>query len=370
MSEQPDILVLGLGPAGACAAKVCAEAGLSVLAVEKKDIAGVPVQCAEFVPAMIGSEVSALAKTRIQSIRSMVTFVEDQPPDVMANFPGQMIDRQAFDQQLGEQAKIAGAKVRYGEKPQAISTGGDIVLCDGTEISAKVLIGADGPNSLVGFGIGSAITNFLETRQISVPLLRPFDSTDIFLSHKIHGGYAWAFPKGETVNIGLGVHPDARSQMKPLLDELHQRLVAEGGVGKRILGHTGGRIPAGGMVKPWRVIGPTLCLLAGDAAGLTNPITGAGINSAVISGKLAGAAAVRYLSNDNNIEAADDYQNDLEDLFESSLARAVRHRKQMADWLKTQNTLSPEQLRSGWIAYPDYWQVPADEMTEKNPCPA
>ncbi len=370
MMKHPDILVLGLGPAGACAAEACARAGFSVLAIEKKAIAGAPVQCAEFVPAMIGSEVTSLNSSTVQQIRSMKTFVEDQPPDLMANFPGQMIDRQDFDRQLGEQAKAAGAELQYGIKAQDISTGGDIVLGNGSEISAKVLIGADGPNSLVGFGIGSSVTEYLETRQISVPLLRPFDSTDIFLSHKIPGGYAWAFPKGDIVNIGLGVHPDARAQMKLLLDELHQKLITQGRVGPQILGHTGGRIPASGMVKPWRVIGSTLCLLAGDAAGLTNPITGAGINSAVISGRLAAEAAVNYLTGNCDDKAAENYQEDLEDLFKTSLSRAVAHRKRLAAYWQKNNRITPGQLRSGWIAYPEYWQMPTDELTEKHPCHA
>ncbi|MCF6292374.1 MAG: NAD(P)/FAD-dependent oxidoreductase [Robiginitomaculum sp.] len=370
MNEQPDILVLGLGPAGACAAEVCAKAGFTVLAVEKKVVAGAPVQCAEFVPAMIGAEVNALAETRIQSIRSMVTFVEDQPPDVMANFPGQMIDREAFDRELGEQAKAAGAELLYGLKAQTISDTGAVTLTNGSQISPKILIGADGPNSLAGSAIGSVISDYLETRQISVPLLRAFNSTDIFLSHKISGGYAWAFPKGDVVNIGLGVHLDARNQMKPLLDELHQKLIAEGRAGQQVLSHTGGRIPASGMVKPWGVIGSTLCLLAGDAAGLTNPITGAGINSAVISGKLAGDAAVNYLLKGNETQIAEDYQEDLEDLFGASLARAVAHRQRLATYWRENNNPSPEQLRGGWIAYDQYWQNQNTISIKENPCPA
>ncbi|MBL1430589.1 NAD(P)/FAD-dependent oxidoreductase [Oceanicaulis sp. AH-315-P02] len=370
MNNQPDILVLGLGPAGACAATACAKAGFNVMAIEKKAIAGAPVQCAEFVPAMIGSEVAALNETSIQAIRSMVTFVEDQPPDFMANFPGRMIDREGFDRELGEQAKAAGAELHYGLKAQNISDTGTLTLSNGNQILPRILIGADGPNSLAGNAIGSVISDYLETRQISVPLLQAFDNTDIFLSQHITGGYAWAFPKAGVVNIGLGVHPQARSHMKTLLDELHQKLIAEGRVGSQILGHTGGRIPASGMVKPWGVIGSTLCLLAGDAAGLTNPITGAGINSAVISGKLAGDAAVHYLSNDNNITAADNYQEDLEDLFGASLARAVAHRQRLATYWHQDNTPSPEQLRGGWIAYDQYWQNQNTISIKENPCPA
>jgi flavin-dependent dehydrogenase len=38
------------------------------------------------------------------------------------------------------------------------------------------------------------------------------------------------------------------------------------------------------MLKPRGMLGDTLALLAGDAAGLTNAVTGAGIAAAVYSG--------------------------------------------------------------------------------------
>ena len=61
-----DVLVAGLGPAGATAgAAIAAASGYQVIAVDRKLEAGVPVQCAEFVPAMIGREVGALATLKL-----------------------------------------------------------------------------------------------------------------------------------------------------------------------------------------------------------------------------------------------------------------------------------------------------------------
>ncbi|HJK18272.1 MAG TPA: FAD-dependent oxidoreductase, partial [Methanocorpusculum sp.] len=47
MKEAYDVLVVGGGPGGALAAKAAAEAGLSVLLVEKRPAIGAPVRCAE-----------------------------------------------------------------------------------------------------------------------------------------------------------------------------------------------------------------------------------------------------------------------------------------------------------------------------------
>ena len=353
MGQSPDILVLGLGPAGACAARAAAEENCAVLAVERKKSPGAPVQCAEFVPAMLGSEVRDLNGARIQPITAMLTQVESQAPDLMADFPGQMIDRERFDAALAQEAEAAGAECLCGQAVRAIDARGAVTLADGTRLCPRVIIGADGPRSLAGKAIGAVNSDVLETRQITVPLLKPFESTDIFLSAGIRGGYGWLFPKGEVANLGLGVMAADKARLKPLLNSLHQKLADEGRVGRKILCHTGGAIPAGGMVGPHGMLGKTLVLLAGDAAGLTNPVTGAGINAAVQSGTMAGEAAADWLAGDAS--APDNYAQDLDDVFGASLRRALARRHELMRAYANENTPSPAQMRAGWIAYSEYW---------------
>lgn len=219
-------------------------------------------------------------------------------------------------------------------------------------VRARVIIGADGPRSAVGQAIGQVNRELAETRQITVALLQPFEATDIFLSAGIRGGYAWLFPKGDVANLGLGVDPAARDRLKPLLESLHQHLVSEGRVGTEVFGHTGGAIPVGGILEPAGRCGEAAILLAGDAAGLTNPVTGAGINAAVISGTLAGEAAVRVC--ESVADAATDYAEELADLFGSSLARALARRRELMQSYAT-GAPSPADLERSWIAFPAYW---------------
>ncbi len=349
-----DVLVLGLGPAGACAATQAARGGCKVIAIDRKQIAGVPVQCAEFVPAMIGMDVAELHASVRQRIASMTTFVEQDDPDVQANFPGHMLDRADFDAALARQAREAGAQCEFGVSARAISAGGVVKLSDGRTIQPRVIIGADGPRSLAGRAIGSVNTQLIETRQITVPLNQAHDATDIFLSADIPGGYGWLFPKGDVANLGAGVAPEYKRQLKRIVSGLHQTLIQRGQVGAQVLGMTGGLIPAGGMLKPWGMLANTVVLLAGDAAGLTNPVTGAGISAAVQSGRLAGRAAAATLRGNagdaGDTSAPADYAEELDDVFGAALARAQRHREALAATRRDKDA-----LRRGWIAYPQYW---------------
>ena len=49
--DECDILIIGAGPAGTSAAKAAAQTGLKVMIAERRGTVGVPVQCAEYIPA-------------------------------------------------------------------------------------------------------------------------------------------------------------------------------------------------------------------------------------------------------------------------------------------------------------------------------
>ena len=351
--ETPDLLVVGLGPAGSRAAAAAAGAGLAVVAVERRPVAGSPVQCAELVPGLLAQEVDALATVTGQHIGRMLTFVEEDPADETPDFLGRMIDRAAFDRRLAAVAAAAGASCRYGTAIRDIAPDGTVEASDGSRWRPRLVIGADGPRSVVGAAAGRRNRDFVETRQLTVPLRGRHDATDIHLRADYPGGYAWLFPKGARANLGIGLAATARARLKPLLDDLHWRLVAQHRVGAAVLAVTGGAIPVGGRLGAVAAIGRVPVLLAGDAAGLANPVTGAGIAAAVLSGSLAGAAAARWIGGEPGALAA--YEEELADLFDVALARALRRRCALLARHGAECRPDRAALRAGRIAYPDYW---------------
>ena len=63
-----------------------------------------------------------------------------------------------------------GAVTQFGVTVRAIADDGTATLSDGREVSARAIIGADGPRSLVGRRIGSPNKELVETRQLTAPL--------------------------------------------------------------------------------------------------------------------------------------------------------------------------------------------------------
>lgn len=346
--DRVDVLCVGLGPAGACAAARAAERGARVVAIDRKREAGRPVQCAEFIPELLGADVGDLSSCMRQRIAAMETFVEGDAGDRFEPFPGRMLDRAAFDAGLVDRAVAAGADCRFGNAVRTIGPDGAVTLSSGARIAPRVLVGADGPRSAVGRAIGRPNTAVVETRQLTVTLLAAHDATDIFLSAQIPGGYGWLFPKGAVANLGAGVDPHHKAALKPIVAALHARLAAEGRVGRDVISRTGGAIPVGGPLDPRGRLGPVPVLLAGDAAGLANPVTGAGIAAAVQSGELAGEAAALLAAGHD--AAHDDYADEIDAIFGPALARALHRREELL-----RATPTPAGLRRGWIAYPEYW---------------
>ena len=142
-----DVVIVGAGPAGASAARVAAAAGLSTLVIDRKQFAGEPIQCAEWVPRSLLSHVTQHAGC-LQRTDNLVTEAPGGMHSVMP-MPGAMVDRARFDSVLCANARAQGAKFHWHIRLRAV----DPVLRQITvirnrremQIRFRRLIAADGP---------------------------------------------------------------------------------------------------------------------------------------------------------------------------------------------------------------------------------
>ena len=210
-----NVLVVGGGPAGASAAWEAARNGAKVLLVERRRQIGTPVQCAEFIPAMLLGEVGLGRDYVVQAVKGMKTYLPDSPVKT-TRAPGYIIRRDLFDQTLAERARHEGAVVMTGTRAAGLEPDGTVRLIDhtGRDFRTKpgIIIGADGPNSAVGRWVGAVNQHLLPAVQMTLPLRRPMDHTEVYFDPDIYAGYGWLFPKGRVANVGLGMRRNGHNQ--------------------------------------------------------------------------------------------------------------------------------------------------------------
>lgn len=293
-----DAIVVGAGPAGGMAARPLSAAGFSTLILEKKRVVGEPVQCAEGV-SRFGLESNGLRPDRAwieQEIDGARCIVPNGRSFFITRLPGYAIDRVAFDQWIVQGAVDRGAELRTSTRVTGVERhdGGWRVSAGGQTFESKILIGADGPTSLLAKSLGlvrrqdQILAYEYRFPRSAVELPDP-DRFLLYIGERYDGGYAWIFPKGDAVNVGAGGHIDAHAATVAFCREHHldpsqsQKTIA-------------GTIPYRYDLTSYAIPG---FAVAGDAAGVTNPMNGAGIHPGLFSGRLAGEFGVAALEGEN-----------------------------------------------------------------------
>jgi flavin-dependent dehydrogenase len=263
---------------------------------------------------------------------------------------GYLIDRVRFDRDLARTAAAKGATVLSSTR--LVRREKDLwILRDGQGeygVRARFLVAADGPASTAAKLVGMKRTSVLKGLQVEVPLCKPLDSTFVFLSREFTGGYGWLFPKDKVANVGLGVIPHGEVKIGELLDKLLRRLKRTGMIRDGILARYGGLIPVSGVRD--RLVASDV-ILCGDAAGLTHPVTGAGIPQAVFSGDLAGKAAAEAI-NRGDRAPLEEYEREIGSRYRKIMEHARSKRNLMiSEWSNADFTAT---CRRAWIGFKGY----------------
>jgi len=321
--REVDVAIVGGGPAGLTTAIHAARAGVeSIHLFNAKGAWGVPVQCAEFVPALITQVVEIPDEAIVARTSHIALYLNNRLLRKIAA-PGFVLHRHILEHHLAEQAASLGVVCHQGTTVETVEEGK--LRAGGEEYSARIIAGCDGPRSVVRRAMGlppNALASGLQY------VLRDGGNlggdAEIYFSPRYGAGYAWCFPKGQFVNVGLALDFDRRGRLGGFLDEFTSRLVRKGKLPSGVvMRRTGGLIPVGGA-PPETVRGNML--LVGDAAGQTNPLTGAGIYNAVACGKIAGEVIAKAVKTDD-LSLLGEYETEWRDLLHDSLRRALNARR-------------------------------------------
>ena len=281
---QPQVAVIGAGPAGSTAARLLAVRGADVTLFEARRLprpkvcgGGLTPKAQRLVPSIALDTV----ERRVDRVElrgpHLGAFMLVEPATTIA-----MVERQRFDLALVEAAARAGVVVRDSEPVRELleHESGVEVRTDRGWWRADAIVAADGEPSRAArqLGLGGPARRRALALEVDVPFGSGLRHDAAILDYRIPGGYGWYFPKGDHGNLGVGSY---RTSRHARLREDLTRLADELGLELRD-GHVRGHWIAQGLRA-----GPLAsrrAVLAGDAAATADALFGEGISYAILSG--------------------------------------------------------------------------------------
>lgn len=299
MGDEWDVAVVGGGPAGLSAATASARAGARVVVLER----AIHPRYKTCGGGLIGTSLAALAAQDV--LRDEPLLVRESVDAATFTLRGKrmftrrradgpllaMVMREEFDDALRREAIAAGAVVRQRSVVRAVGQDAGQAyarLADGTQVRAKVLVGADGSAGVTARYVG------VEFRQVDLGLEVEVDASQATQQRwqgrilidwgPIPGSYGWVFPKAGRLTVGVIAARGHIDQIRKYLRAFIERLELDSAKVIYDSGHLTRCRATGSPLRKGRVI------VAGDAAGLLEPWTREGISFALRSGSQAGAS--------------------------------------------------------------------------------
>ena len=212
------ISVIGVGPVGNFAAYLLAKAGRDVKVFEEHREIGSPVQCAGIFPSTMNKFVDMDQDFVLNKPdRFKIHSPNGSSVEIELSNENYVVDREMFDNYLAEKAMDLGVKYFLGWKFKDFKDK-EVIFDNGRE-RTDILVGADGPTSMVAHKTGLYYgRKFAVGMQTTVDM----DNEEDLIQNYIGKGYfGWVIPESDS-RARVGVI--ANEGCKPYFDSFLKKL--------------------------------------------------------------------------------------------------------------------------------------------------
>ncbi len=318
-----DCIIVGAGPAGGSAAYHLAKQGHSVLVLEQANFprnkscgGGVSPAIAQW----FDFDFSPVVENHVSQVKYTFKMGDPAEVELQGVTPMWMVQRAQFDNFLMEQAVGKGAEFKSGVQVTGATLEDDtwqIQTSEGT-FAGKYLIAADGANSTVAKLLGMDNTATIAAASLQVPgeVSDRRKITAFFDFGSLKNGFMWCFPKADGYSFSAAYVRDPKGKPDELKKQLTKYAELFG------LDASKGKYQEHSL-NLWdreRVLHSDRALLAGEAAGMVDPLIGEGVRPAMFTGVRAAGAVISALQGEAN--ALTEYTESVNAEWGANLAKA------------------------------------------------
>ncbi|MGQ9597314.1 MAG: geranylgeranyl reductase family protein [Thermoproteota archaeon] len=310
-----DVLIVGGGPSGLSTGSVISQKGFKTIVLEEHNEIGRPEQCTGLVSLKIGDIPQNLILNKIDTAR----FRFEERWFEVTSKEMLVIDRVGYDKHLAEKALESGIEIRFGERALGFDEG-SVLTSRGNRYFSNIIVGADGPNSIIAklsglkqpenllFGLQCVVKGIFEQDVVELRFEPCFSKN----------AFAWVVPISRSrARVGLLTVDNPLPRMSLLLKRLNVEIDSSKLMGDSIRFGIMSKTVTDGVI------------LVGDAACQVKPFSLGGLVYNRICSRVAGEACIKALEKNifNESFLLDEYESRWREIIGDALRKGLRVRR-------------------------------------------
>ncbi|MBU2266168.1 MAG: NAD(P)/FAD-dependent oxidoreductase [Candidatus Omnitrophica bacterium] len=256
-------MIVGAGPTGCYLGQLLKGKGFDLLLIEEHKEIGRPVHCAGLIGEKVFKEAKILVSPKciLNTINGAILHLGEEAFTLRKDNVAYVVDREVFDKSLGKDLNILFETKFIGLEKE---NGRYVIETDKGEISADIVIGADGANSMVReFVVGKSQS--FQLKGVQFRMAHKPNQKDLVEVYIKRPYFYWIIPESEQV-IRVGV-----ISQNPYQDLLS--FVKKQKINGEIIEKFAGAVP----LNYYKALSREKVFLVGDSAAQTKPLTYGGI---------------------------------------------------------------------------------------------